>query len=304
MILQHVTPAVSSVRERLFDRAPCISFEIFPPRTSEGAAQLARTLDDLQLFEPGYVSVTCGAGGSSHEGTLETARLVQARGVRVLAHLTCSGHDGAELHDLLRRLRDEGVEDLLALRGDPPAGETHYEPRPGELAHASDLVRFIRASGAPFCIGAACYPEGHLESESKAADLDHLRAKVAAGAEFLVTQVFFENAFYFDFVERCRRAGIFVPIVPGIMPVTSYEQIERFTRKCGATVPRRLQLQLERYQHAPEAARQAGVEHTSEQCAELLERGAPGIHFFTLNRSDLAKRVLASQRLAARVSFR
>lgn len=284
-------PRERSIREQLFDSEPCLSFEIFPPRTPQAMRQLERTLDDLLPFAPGYVSVTYGAGGSTREGTLDACRSLLDRGVRVLAHLTCRGHTRAELDTLLARLHEIGVEDVLALRGDPPAGTA---PAEDELANATDLVRFIHRSGLQFDVGGACYPEVHLESASKAEDLRWVRAKVAAGATFLVTQVFFENAFYFDFVERCRRAGIHVPIVPGIMPITTYEQIEKFSRKCGATVPRRLQLQLERYQHAPDAARQAGTAHTIDQCAELLERGAPGLHFFTLNRSDLAQQIFAA----------
>ena len=292
MIAHPLAPArPPSIRERLFSSEPSISFEVFPPRSDDGVLQLERALDDLLAFDPAYVSVTCGAGGSSCGGTVETCRGIVQRGVRVLAHLTCRGHTQAELLARLDRLREAGIEDVLALRGDPPAGTPEVA---GELKYAADLVRLIQASGHGLQIGGACYPEVHLESASKDEDLRWVRAKVAAGASFLITQVFFENAFYFDFVERCRRAGIYVPIVPGIMPITTYEQIEKFSRKCGATVPRRLQLQLERYQNAPEAARQAGVDHTIAQCAELIERGAPGIHFFTLNRSELALRILAA----------
>jgi len=287
-------PRHTTVRDKLFSEAPCISFEIFPPKTPEAEAQLASALDDLLPLKPAFVSVTYGANGSARDSAFRTLLDLRRRGAHVLAHLTSLGHSPAELLELVSRFHDAGIHDVLALRGDPPADPSAWREVPDELRYASELIHLIQRTDRRFCVGAACYPEAHLECATKEEDLENLKRKVAAGAEFLITQVFFENAFYFDFVERCHRAGITVPIVPGIMPITNHQQIERFTRMCGSTVPRRLQLLLERYQDAPEEATEVGIEHTTRQCEELLARGAPGIHFFTLNRSRLATRVLAN----------
>jgi methylenetetrahydrofolate reductase (NADPH) len=188
------------------------------------------------------------------------------------------------------------VENVLALRGDPPQGQTTFEPVEGGFRHASELVRFIREEDFNFSLGGACYPEGHVETGSRNDDLLHLKRKVDAGLDFVITQLFFDNAFYFDFVERARRIGINVPIVPGIMPITNYEQLQRFTRMCGATVPMRLALQLERVKEQPEALVQLGVAHATVQCMELLSRGVPGIHFYTLNKSPATRMIVSALR--------
>jgi methylenetetrahydrofolate reductase (NADPH) len=185
---------------------------------------------------------------------------------------------------------------VLPLRGDPPKGEKEFVATPGGFRYASELVQFIREEDFNFCLGGACYPEGHVETASRDDDLRNLKAKVDAGLDFLITQLFFDNAFYFDFVERARRAGINVPIVPGIMPITNYEQVHRFTRMCGATVPMRLGLQLERVKDQPEAVVQLGVAHATVQCMELLARGVPGIHFYTLNKSPATRMIVGALR--------
>jgi len=275
--------------------APCFSFEFFPPKTPEGEAQLFEALHDLKDLGPGYVSVTYGAGGSTREKTVDlTARIRRETGIEAMAHFTCVGHSRDEAREVLGRIRDAGIENVLTLRGDPPKGATGFTPAPNGFRYASEMVEFLRAEGFRFCVGAACYPEGHPESETKEKDLQNLRRKVDAGVDFLVTQMFFDNAFYFDFVERARAAGVSVPIVPGIMPITNAEQIARFTRMCGATVPMRLQLQLEKLRDDPAAATALGVAHATVQCAELLARGVPGIHFFTLNRSPATRMIVTA----------
>jgi methylenetetrahydrofolate reductase (NADPH) len=183
---------------------------------------------------------------------------------------------------------------VLALRGDPPRDGADQPPLVDGLAHASDLAALIRDDGFTFCVGGACYPEGHLESADRDQDLDNLRKKVDAGAQFLITQLFFDNAFYFHFVERARAAGITCPIVPGIMPITNFEQIERFTRMCGATIPMRLRLALERCKDDPEAVLQLGVAHATLQCSELLRHNVPGLHFYTLNRSRASRMIVTA----------
>ena len=262
---------------------PSFSFEFFPPKSDEGERELFRAVEELAQVGPDFLSVTYGAGGGTRDRTLGVvARLRRETGIEVMAHLACIGHTEAELSAILDRLEGDGVENLLALRGDRPKGQAAPE---GGCRYASELVRLARRRGPGFCIGAAAYPEGHIECHDRNVDLAHLRAKVEQGVDFLVTQLFFDNAFYFDFVRRARQARIRVPIVPGLMPITNAAQIDRFTRLCGATVPMRLVLELERRRDDPEAVIELGVSHALEQAKDLLERGAPGLHFYTLNRS-------------------
>jgi len=284
------------IRNRLNPSNPCFSFEFFPPKTEEGLKNLLHTLDDLEPLAPGFVSVTYGAGGSTRGQTVDLVKAIRARGIEAMAHVTCVGHARAELALLLDQLAAAKVENVLALRGDPPAGDRSFVPAPDGFAHAAELVAFIRERDDPFCLGGACYPEGHVETLSREEDLRHLKAKVDAGLDFLITQIFFDNAFYFDFVERARRLGVNVPIVPGIMPITNFEQLARFTRMCGATVPMRLQLALERVRHDAQAVIQLGVAHAVLQCTELLRRGVPGIHFYTLNRSPASRMIVTALR--------
>ncbi len=276
---------------------PSYSFEFFPPKSPEGVAALFATLKDLADLSPTFVSVTYGAGGSTRDLTADlVTRIRKETGIEAMAHLTCVGHSRQELGAMLDRFREAGIENVLALRGDPPQGQSQFVPAPDGFAHASELVAFIRGRNEPFSVGAACYPEGHIECPSREKDLEHLRRKVAAGVDFLITQVFYDNAFYFDFVERARRAGIRVPIVPGLMPITTISQIDRITRMCGATIPRRLELELEKRKANPEAVVELGVAHATVQCVELLARGAPGIHFYTLNRSPSTRAIVSALR--------
>ncbi|NOK36791.1 methylenetetrahydrofolate reductase [NAD(P)H] [Corallococcus exercitus] len=283
------------IRNCLNPSKPSFSFEFFPPKTDAGVASLLRTVEELAPLEPGFVSVTYGAGGSTRDRTVELVTHIKKQsGIEAMAHLTCVGHTRDELRDVLRRLDAAGIENVLLLRGDPPQGQTKFEPVPGGFRYAEELVRFVREEDFNFCIGGACYPEGHVETASREDDLQHLKAKVDAGMDFVVTQLFFDNAFYFDFVERARRVGINVPIVPGIMPITNYEQVQRFTRMCGATVPMRLALQMERVKDQPDAVVQLGVAHATVQCMELLARGVPGIHFYTLNKSPATRMIVGA----------
>lgn len=285
------------IRNRLNPSKPCFSFEFFPPKTPEGEKQLWETLEDLRSLEPGFVSVTYGAGGSTRDRTIELVTHIKERtGIEPMAHLTCVGHTKAEIADVLSRLAKARIENVLALRGDPPKGQTSFQRTEGGFGFANELVEFVREQDLGFGIGGAAYPEGHPETASREADLQHLKLKVDAGCDFVVCQLFFDNAFYFDFVERARRAGINVPIVPGIMPITNVEQVGRFVRMCGATVPMRLQLELEKVKDDPTAVMQLGVAHATVQCLELLQRGVPGIHFYTLNRSPAARMIVSALR--------
>jgi methylenetetrahydrofolate reductase (NADPH) len=283
------------IRNRLDPARPCFSFEFFPPRTTEGERQLWETLEDLRALEPGFVSVTYGAGGSTRDRTLELVTHIKERtGIEAMAHLTCVGHSQADLGAILDRITAARIENVLALRGDAPKDQQAFAPVAGGFEHARELVAFIRQHAPGLGVGCAGYPEGHPETASRESDLGHLKAKVDEGCDFVITQLFFDNAFYFDFVERCRRRGITAPIVPGVMPITNYDQVQRFVRMCGATVPMRLQLQLEKIKDDHEAVMQLGVAHAVVQCLELLARGAPGIHFYTLNRSPATRMIVSA----------
>ena len=283
------------IADRLRTGPPCFSFEFFPPKSEEGVTQLFTTLKELADLQPGFVSVTYGAGGSTRQLTLELVSAIKREtGIEAMAHLTCVGHGRVELAEILERLKSAGVENVLALRGDPPKDQATFTPAPDGFSHGNELSQFIRARGFTFCLGGACYPEAHLESEGLDEEIEHTKRKVADGADFLITQLFFDNAFYFHFVERARKAGITCPIVPGLMPITNIAQIERITRMCGATVPMRLRLALEKRKDDPEAVLQLGVAHATLQAADLLANGAPGVHFYTLNRSRASRMIVTA----------
>jgi len=282
---------------QLLGRTPCFSFEFFPPKDVAAEAALFRTIEDLAPLGPAFVSVTYGAAGASRARTTEIAsRIKRALGIEAMAHLTCVGHARSELAEILRRFREAGVENVLCLRGDPPQAEAGFVCTEGGFRHASELIAFARDVGLDQCLGAAAYPEGHIEAVTRDDDLLRLKQKVDAGAEFVITQLFFDNAFYFDFVARAREVGIMVPIVPGLMPITSFSQVQRFTRMCGATLPMQLLLQLERAQSDPQAVASIGEAHATQQAVELLRRGAPGIHFYTLNKARSCRGVVEALR--------
>lgn len=275
--------------------APVVSFEFFPPKTDEGVEQLYRTVEELRRCRPSFVSVTYGAGGSTRDRTLDlVARIQRELGVVTMAHLTCVGSTREEIGGILRRLADSGVRNVLALRGDPPKGSSKFEPVPGGLAHANELVAYIRELGLDFCVGAACYPEGHVETKDLELDMENLCRKVAAGVDFLVSQLFFDNEDYRAFVRRARAAGIQVPIVPGLMPVTNVGQTERFTQLCGSRIPQELHRRLRIVASDQAAVVATGVQWTVDQGRALLREGAPGLHFYTLNRSSATLAVHAA----------
>jgi methylenetetrahydrofolate reductase (NADPH) len=284
------------IAERLATGQPSFSFEFFPPRTDEAAAALETTILELRPLEPTFVSVTYGAGGSTRSRTIELAsRIKQESGIEAMAHLTCAGHNRAELAAILDRLHGAGIENIMALRGDPPAGDQQFQRATDGFGYGSELIQFIRASGHGFCIGGAAYPEGHVESPDRHVDLRYLLEKERNGASFFVTQLFFDNAVYFHFLERAREIGVGLPILAGIMPIENADQIRRFSSRCGATIPARLSTALDRCSDS-EAVRKLGVSWATDQCLELLDRGAPGIHFYTLNRSASTHEILRAVR--------
>jgi methylenetetrahydrofolate reductase (NADPH) len=274
---------------------PIFSFEFFPPKTDEGRRSLEGALADLEKDDPDYVSVTYGAAGSTRERTVEVTKWIkQDLGLEAMAHLSCVGEPVDRLREILDEITAAGIENVLALRGDPPRGEAEWRPHPEGLEHSVDLIELIR-SDYDFSIGATCFPEVHPEAPDLEHDLRYLKRKVDAGATFLITQLFFDNADYFRFVESARDFGIDVPIIAGIMPITNFEQIKRFTTLCGASIPAALNEQLEsRNEEGEEAVAELGVAYATLQCADLLARGAPGIHFYTLNKSPATRAILSA----------
>jgi methylenetetrahydrofolate reductase (NADPH) len=286
------------ISQALATQRPFFSFEFFPPRTDEACAHLLDTARTLRELRPAFVSITYGAGGSTRARTVELSKQIrQEVGLNVMAHVTCVASTRAQLRSVLNELEAAGIENVLALRGDPPRDAANVGMSASAFAHASDLTAMV-ARNYHFCIGGACYPEKHIEAASLEDDLQNLRRKVDAGAEFLITQLFFDNDKYFEFVDRARHAGITVPILPGIMPITNYEQIQRFTAMCGATIPPKLLAELDVRRDEPKAVEELGVAYATLQCTDLLRRGAPGIHFYTLNKSP-ATRAIVSALLAA-----
>jgi len=276
--------------------SPTVSFEFFPPKTPEAEQRLFETVGRLAPLAPTFVSVTYGAGGTTRRLTIDIVRRIKREiGMEAMAHLTCVGHTSDELAEILDLLTAAGIENVLALRGDPPRGSDTFAAVPGGFAHAGELAAFIRSRWR-VCVGGAAYPETHPEAPDAETDLRHLKAKVDAGAEFLVTQLFFDPAQYFSFAARARAMGITVPIVPGIMPVTSVSQIERFTTMCGARIPDRLRERLERVREDDDAVAGVGIAWAVEQCRALLHGGAPGLHFYTLNRSHSTSEIVRTLR--------
>ena len=269
-----------------------ISFEFFPPRHAEGIPAVLEALDELKPYCPDFVSVTYGAGGSTRAFTEEiTLQIKHETGVEVMAHLTCVGQNKEEIDEVLQRLESEGVENIIALRGDPPKGSTEFVPVEGGFQHATDLLKHVK-SNFKFGVAAACYPEGHTESVDLDTDLKYVKMQVDDGADFLVTQLFYDNRHYFDFLERARAGGIDVPIIPGILPVLSSGQVRRFTALSGSEIPPNLDKLLDKYADSDNSARDMGVEYATAQVRELWDAGVPGVHFYVLNRSYSVSRIL------------
>ncbi len=264
---------------------PTISFEFFPPKTEQGFASLYQTIEELKPLDPSYVSVTYGAGGSTRKKTVDLVEKIQQEiGIRSMAHLTCVGHTANELGEILDELWNGGIRNVLALRGDPQAGQSSFVATSGGFAYADDLVKF--ATGRhDFSVGVAGYPEGHPQCLNRTRDLENLKRKVDNGARFVVTQLFFDNAEFHRFREQARSMGINVPIVAGLMPISNVAQIKRFVGMCGAKIPQPLLLKLEKLESDVDAVYRAGVEYAARQCQDLLFHDVDGIHFYTLNKS-------------------
>ena len=282
------------------DKRPVISFEFFPPKTEEGdRSLLEKTIPALMQTGPDYCSVTYGAGGSTRDKTLMIVdRIQREHQLTAVAHLTCVCSTQDQIRELLGRIRKLGVKNVLALRGDPPGGG-EFQPTPGGFEFSSQLVRFIREQD-DFCIGVAGFPEGHIACKSgKHADWRHLKEKIDSGADFVITQLFFDNADYFEFRDHMsRQHGVRIPLVPGIVPIMSGSQIKRFTALCGARIPAPLAARLDELGNDDTAVAEFGIEYATKQCEDLLRAGAPGIHFYTLNKANSTARVLGNLSLA------
>ena len=276
---------IDEARRHLPADRPAVSFEFFPPKTDKGFDQLRQTVASLKPLGPTYVSVTYGAGGSTRAKTVELVGTIQNElGMTAMAHLTCVGHTKAELGEILDQLWDRGVRNVLALRGDPPEGARWFTPCDGGCRTSAELVRLVKARH-DFFVAVAGYPEGHPECLNRTRDLEHLKQKVDAGADQVITQLFFDNADFYAWRERCRDVGINVPIVAGIMPIQNVGQIKRFVTMCGAKIPHALLTRLEKLEHDAAAVERAGVDYATRQCQDLVFSGVDGLHFYTLNKS-------------------
>jgi methylenetetrahydrofolate reductase (NADPH) len=282
----------------LAERRPVFSFEFFPPKTDEGLVNLRETLAVLSDDAPDFVSVTYGALGSTRDTTIDIVKWIkQDLGIEAMAHFTCVGATVDELRATLDEIEAAGVDNVLALRGDPPAGQEDWVQTEGGLRYSTELIALLDEHYG-FAVGAAAFPEVHPQAESAESDIRFLKAKQDAGASFLITQLFYDNEFYFDFVDRARDAGITVPIIPGIMPVINLRNIRRITELCKSEIPEPFERQLEAREDDPQALQDLGVAYATLQCVDLLARGAPGIHFYTLNRSPATRAILAALRAA------
>ena len=277
------------ISELFAQHRPLRSLEFFPPKDEAGVEALRQTATALKRIAPDFVSVTYGAGGSTRERTAQVSRLLRTEiGFTVMPHLTCVGHTRDELNGVADQLHAGGYRNIMTLRGDPPKGQNEFVPYQDGLRYGSDLVALLKARHADFCLGVGGYPEKHPEAPSLEVDLDNLKRKVDAGAAFVTTQLFFDNAVYYRFVEKCRARSITIPIVPGIMPVLSLKQIKRFTEMCGASLPERLIKRLEAAGDHPEIVESVGNEWAVTQIRDLLAHGAPGYHLYIMNRAKSA----------------
>ncbi|OIO04100.1 MAG: methylenetetrahydrofolate reductase [NAD(P)H] [Elusimicrobia bacterium CG1_02_63_36] len=275
---------------------PVFSFEFFLPKAPSDMDRFRKTVVALKALAPDFVSLTYGAGGSARTQTIETAEMIKREiGIETACHLTCVAHTKAEIDEILDRIERSGIENIVALRGDMPQDREPIPAARRELPFAADLVRRIRVRGG-FAMGVAGYPETHPEAVSPEADLARLKEKVDAGGEWVITQLFFDNAVYFDFVDRARKIGIQCPIVPGIMPVASIKQTKRFTEMCGTSLPKELRDGLDAVADDPEGITRFGIDYATRQCRGLLAGGAPGVHFYTLNKSRATATILAKLR--------
>lgn len=289
---------MDTIRSILASKERVFSFEVFPAKTDQGHQKLLATLKDLCALKPDFISCTYGAGGGSRERTLDVVEHIQKQyGVAAMAHLTCVLNDKKQIASILEDIDRRGIRNILALRGDPPPGQPADAAPTGDLKFSSELVAFIRSKlGEKVSIGVAGFPEGHLLAPDRDSDARYLREKVRAGADFVVTQLFFDNRLYFDYLARLKGLGVTVPVLPGILPVTDYEGLKRFCERCGASIPRKIHDLFSPLAGDPEKTLRAGLQYAIQQCRDLLEGGAPGIHLYTLNKLHPSDSILSGIR--------
>ena len=280
------------IKERLQENKVHISFEVFPPKTDAGFESVMGAVEKIAALKPSYISVTYGAGGGTSKNTVKIASHIKKDlGVPSLAHLTCASSTREEVHAVIDRLKEEGIENILALRGDIPKDASF--PIPGQYHYASELIRDIKEQG-DFCIGAACYPEGHVEYASKNEDILHLKEKVDCGVDFLTTQMFFDNSILYNFLYRIREKGITVPVLPGIMPVTNGKQIARICSLSGTVLPQRFLAVVDKFGDNPAAMQQAGIAYATDQIIDLIANGIQNIHIYSMNKPEVAAAIMAN----------
>lgn len=283
---------IKKIKDIFSEKEKTFSLEFFPPKTPKGVEQLYQTVQELNKLQPDFVSVTYGAGGTSRGTTLEICSEIQNRfDLTVLHHFTCVGHSQAELKDIIRQMKDNNIRNILALRGDPPTAEG-WRPAPDEFQFCYQMIDLIRETDKDFfSIGVAGFPEGHINCPDKGTDTKYLKMKIDHGGEFVITQLFFDNEIYYEYLERLRNAGVTVRILPGILPITSYEGLLKFCRTCGATVPQKVHDIFKPLSGNEKATLEAGIDFAVTQCKDLLEHDAPGIHFFTLNKIEPVREI-------------
>jgi methylenetetrahydrofolate reductase (NADPH) len=274
-------------------KKPVFSFEFFPPKTIEGESKLRKTIGDLKILDPAFVSVTYGAGGSTRDKTIEICADIQTSySITTMCHFTCVGSDQAGIRNTLKLIESKKIQNLIALRGDPPKGTGNFVPHPGGFSNATELIQFIRKENFPFSLAGGCYPEKHPDSATLKEDVQNLKKKVDAGAEFLITQLFFSNTKFYKFQEMAKVEGIEVPIIPGIMPITSFSQIQRFKEMADCEIPDSLVQELDAVKDNPIEFLKKSIAFTVNQCKDLLSNGVSGIHFYTLNQSNATIEVM------------
>lgn len=275
------------------NKKPVIAFELFPPKPGIPLDTIYDHLDQFEALKPDYISVTYGAGGSQKGRTLEIAtRIKNMYHIESMAHFTCVGHTREEIDNMLASMHELGLENILALRGDPPAGQPDFDFNRNVYSYASELVNHVRKVNN-FCIAAAAYVEGHADCKRLSEDMAHLKEKVDAGADFLITQLFFDNRLFYDFMEKARSAGINCPVAAGIMPIFKADQIKSITAKSGCSIPAKLVLMMDKYQENPDDLRKAGIEYAAQQIRDLIENGVDGIHLYTMNRPKSTAEIMA-----------
>lgn len=276
-------------------KKPVFSFEIFPPKTIEGDNKLLNTISELKELSPSYISVTYGANGSTREKTIDLCEKIQSQfAISTMCHFTCVGVSSDEVKSILKTIESKNIENVIALRGDPPKGQGIFVKYPNGFANGTELIAFIKKEGFEFCLGAGCYPEKHPDSATTTMDIQYLKQKVNAGADFLISQLFFSNELFKDFLFKTKEVGISVPIIPGIMPITSFAQIERFKGLANCKIPDDFIRELTNLKDRPKEFLEKSIEFTIIQCKELLNMGVPAIHFYTLNQSRATIEIMKS----------